>query len=701
MVALVCFYSSYSLAYTQQYNVGDTGPNGGTVTSSTVTSVVTNTEVTLNGGFEDTTTTTQWTETVVEEIATSTTTTQQVSQITATTTSNFVPTINSADWSTTGRIKLIGETQCRTSGSSQTVGADEACTGYMNNTNNSFVANTNNHNFLSLGGGETQSEMFEMSLDMTVAEIQAGFTLNYGVDVQSHKSNVNVPLCSATNGDCKDVFRITTKLFSGPAAWDHSGSGLIAEFSESVTLTYQGTQTHSFTGTVGANNYTEVWGAMELWGVDAGYHGGYYGPVFSNPFMTLTYDTITTITQTITQIILSDQTTVYNTSEDTVTSVFIGDPTTDTTIPEIDFTEVESFEIAIVNEDTGGGIEMEFSVEVDETTNVATVEMETTNMDTGIVAIDTIVEIDLNLDFGSMDTGPMDVNMPSVESIEADVGSQIDTAVADAVAEIEIDLPDMSTDTTQMADVGPVVEMTPPSDAGPNSEPTVEVEVNTTETSNETNTQETVSETESTESPEAVEPTSETVQESSQDVEQPVEESASEPEGSDSGDTESGEDTSGTETESDSSDSGDAESSDGESNDSSSRGEKSDGKSGNDSKSKSKSKQKEKKSNSEKKKEDVEKKVAEAKQKIATKILSVMADTYNAINETTKIALISSLADTKNFQAYLDKQNALPQDWYTSEQVYQDMPQLLDPASVLYNMAQDKIMDEMIMMQYE
>ena len=704
MVALVCFYSSYSLAYTQQYNVGDIGPNGGTVTSSTVTSVVTNTEVTLNGGFEDTTTTTQWTETVVEEIATSTTTTQQVSQITATTTSNFVPTINSADWSTTGRIKLIGETQCRTSGSSQTVGADEACTGYMNNTNNSFVANTNNHNFLSLGGGETQSEMFEMSLDMTAAEIQAGFTLNYGVDVQSHKSNVTVPLCSATGGDCKDVFRITVRLYGQNTS--NQGEGQFQTFTNHVTLNYNGTQTHSFTGDVGSgvltnNNITEVWGDMELWGVDAGYHSGYYGPVFSNPFMTLTYDAVTQITQTITQIILSDQTTVYNTSEDTVTSVFIGDPTTDTTIPDIDFTDVESFEIVIVNEDTGGGIEMEFSVEVDETTNVATVEMETTNMDTGIVAIDTIVEIDLNLDFGSMDTGPMDVNMPSVESIEADVGSQIDTAVADAVAEIEIDLPDMSTDTTQMADAGPVVEMTPPSDAGPNSEPTVEVEVNTTETSNETNTQETVSETESTESPEAVEPTSETVQESSQDVEQPVEESASEPEGSDSGDTESGEDTSGTETESDSSDSGDAESSDGESNDSSSRGEKSDGKSGNDSKSKSKSKQKEKKSNSEKKKEYVEKKVAEAKQKIATKILSVMADTYNAINETTKIALISSLADTKNFQAYLDKQNALPQDWYTSEQVYQDMPQLLDPASVLYNMAQDKIMDEMIMMQYE
>ena len=737
----LCCYSYSSLAYTQQYNVGDTGPNGGTVTSSTLTSVITNTEVTLNGGFEETTTTTNWTETVVEEIATSTTTTQQVSQITATTTSNFVPTINSSDWSTTGRIKLQGGTQCRTSGTSQAVGAGEACTGYMHNANNSLVANTNNHNFLSLGGGETQSEQFEMSLDMTAAEIQAGFTLNYGVDVESHKSNVTVPLCSNTGGDCKDVFRITTKLFSGPAAWDHSGSGLIAEFSESVTLTYNGTQTHSFTGTVGANNYTEVWGQMELWGVDAGYHSGYWGPVFSNPFMTLTYDAITTITQTITQIILSDQTTVYNTSEDTVTSVFIGDPTTDTTIPEIDFTEVESFEIAIVNEDTGGGIEMEFSVEVDETTNVATVEMETTNMDTGVIAIDTIVEIDLNLDFGSMDTGPMDVNMPSVESIEADIGSQIDTAVADAVAEIEIDMPDLAMD-MPLDDLPPIempnmdsgpgqlIELPEPTDSGPG--PNVEVNIDTSmrpgpgptnteptdagpgpnvetttsepdapepsgpgpnsnistssERNNDTSSSEPAPDTETSSSEEqgaedtnTSEGPAEEVQESSQDVEQPVEESGNESEGNDSGDTDSGTDSDGptATAKADSKKSGGTKTS-----------------SKKDSKRDSKTKE-------EQKREYVEKKVAEAKQKIAVRILAAMADTYSAINETTKIALMSSLADTKNFQAYLDKQNALPMDWYTSEQVYQDMPMLLDPAGILFDMAQDKLMDEMIMQQYE
>ena len=750
---LCCYsYSNPALAYTQQYNVGDTGPNGGTVTSSTLTSVVTNTEVTLNGGFEDTTTTTNWTETVVEEIATSTTTTQQTSQITATTTSNFVPTINSSDWSTEGRIKLQGGTQCRTSGSSTTVGAGEACTGYQHNNNNSLLSNTNNYNFTALGGGQITSERFEMGLDMTVAEIQAGFTLNYGVDVMSHKSNVTVPLCSATGGDCKDVFRITVRLYGQNTS--NQGEGQFQTFTNHVTLNYNGTQTHSFTGDVGSgvltnNNITEVWGDMELWGVDAGYHSGYYGPVFSDPFMTLTYDAVTQITQTITQIILSDQTTVYNTSEDTITSVFIGDPTTDATVPDIDFTEVESFEIVIVNEDTGGGIEMEFSVEVDETTNVATVEMETTNMDTGVVAIETIVEIDLNLDFGSMDTGPMDVNMPSVESIEADIGSQIDTAVGDAIAEIEIDMPnmDMPLDdlpqvlempNTNMADSGPGpnVELAPePTDSGPGPnieiadagpsngpgpnrmtesttsepevdagpEPTSEISTSEGNTNEPEPTEPSTSETQDTENTETTEPSAEDVQESSQDAEQPVDENQSSSEGPGDGDAESDGDSSEPEAESEASDSGESESSDSnENNESSSRGEESKGKSGNDSKGKGKENKSKKNTDSKKaKKEYVEKKVAEAKQKIATRILAAMADTYSAINETTKIALMSSLADTKNFQAYLDKQNALPLDWYTDEQIYTEMPMLLDPAGILYDMAQDKIMDEMIMMQYE
>ena len=700
----LCCYSYSSLAYTQQYNVGDTGPNGGTVQSVTVTSTVTGTEVALNGGFEETTTTTQYTETVIEQISTTQTVTNSTTTSVETTTTNTLPGIEATDWTATGTAGGVNSNSCSYSGG---IAAGEACMGKMNNVNNNLVT-TDNYNVNTLGGGQVTSEYVELGTNLTEAEIQAGFTLNYGVRVQSHGSNATVPLCSATSGDCKDVFRITTRLYQADPNGGNLSNILIGTYNRYETLTFSNFRNYSYTEDIGANNYTEIWGQMELWGVDAGYHKNVYGPIFSAPFMTLTYDVLTTVTETITQLVLSTQETVYNTSEESVTSIFIGDPTTDTTVPEIDFEVVDSFEIEIVNEDTGSGIEMEFSVEVDETTNVATVEMESTNMETGVVQVETIAEIDLNIDFGSFDTGPMDANMPSVESIEADIGSQIDTAVADAVAEIEIDLPDMSTDTTQMADAGPNVEMAPPSDTGPSTEvevdagpePTVEVEVNTSEgNTNESVSQENVSEAESSTSSEASEQTTESVQESSENAEQPVEESTSEPEGSDSGDSDSGEDTSEPEAEPEASDSGDTESSESESSESSTGGEKSDRKSGNDSK--DKGKENKTKSNSEKKKEYVEKKVAEAKQKIATRILAAMADTYSAINETTKIALISSLADTKNFQAYLDKQNALPLDWYSDVQVYQDMPMLLDPASVLYNMAQDKIMDEMIMMQYE
>ena len=694
-----CSYSNPLEAYTQQYNVGDTGPNGGTVTSSTVTSVVTNTEVTLNGGFEDTTVTTNWTETVVEEIATSTTTTQQTSQITATTTSNFVPTINSSDWSTEGRIKLEGQTQCRTGGSNATVGAGQACTGYQHNNNNSLIQDGNNYNFTALGGGQITSERFEMTHDLTIAEIQSGMTLNYGVDVQSHKSNTSVPLCANTNGDCKDVFRITTRLYGGPS----NNITNFAEYSNTVTLTYNGTQTHSFTQdilaqTLSTNSITEVWGQMELWGVDAGYHSGYYGPVFSNPFMTLTYDAITTITETITQIILSNQTTVYNTSEDTLTSVFIGDPIQDTIVVEpIDYTEVDSFEIEIVNEETGGGIEMEFTVEVDETSNVTTVEMASTNLDTGVVQVETIAEIDLNFD---LDVGPTELPEITVAEIEADIGSQIDTAVADAVGEIEIEI-DMPDTNIEVADAGSTnVEMEV--NVEPTTEATVDIEVNTVEegATENASVEAEVSETESSTDSSTSESNQESVQESDSNAEQSVEENNTETESrtESDGDSDSGENTSESEAESEAGDSRTDETNAEDGDDvgrEESGGEKTDAKEkGGNKKSKSGTKSKQTK-------ERIKTEIAKAKQKIANRILSAMADTYSAINETTKIALIQSLADTENYKKYIQKQNEDALMWYSDEQVYRDQQMLGDPYGALFGSAQDNLMNDMINEQYK
>ena len=59
--------SQSSKAYEQEYNVGDTGPNGGVVTSVTVESVLSDSYTELVGDFLETTDTYTYTETVVEE----------------------------------------------------------------------------------------------------------------------------------------------------------------------------------------------------------------------------------------------------------------------------------------------------------------------------------------------------------------------------------------------------------------------------------------------------------------------------------------------------------------------------------------------------------------------------------------------------------------------------------------------------------
>ena len=658
VVFCFCFYSNPLEAYTQQFQVGDTGPNGGTVQSVEVTSTVTGTEVALNGGFEETTTTTLYTETVIEQISTTETTTTTTTTTQETTTTNSLPGINSSDWSSTGSVSFQGQ-PCSYSGGTA---SGQACTGPQNNTSNSMVTTSNkqNWNVGTTGGGQIVSEYVEMAQDLTEAELQAGFTLNYGVSVESHQSNTTVPWCSKTNGDCNDRFRVTVRLYNADP--NSNANSLVHTINQYETLNYSNTRNYNYTEDIAANTYTELWGQMELWGQDSGYHSGMFGPIFSNPYMTLTYDAITTITETITNIVLSTQETVYNTSEDVLTKVYIGDPVQDTiTVEPIDYTEVDSFEIEIVNEDTGGGIEMEFTVEVDETSNVATVEMSSTNLDTGVVQVETIAEISLDFD---MDTGGTDVPEITVAEIEADIGSQIDSAVASV---------DIEVNTTE---------------GGLSENASTEPEVSETEVGTDT------SSTEQTES----------IQESSSNAEQPVGEDNGEQQSETSGDSSAEGDSSGSESESETDSSGTSESSEKDGN--SSRGDDTGGEEKDAGRSEGKSKtgdkkSKSKKSTSESKSEKVKLEIAKAKQKIADRILSAMADTYSAINEATKIALISSLADTENFKKYVQKQNEDAMDWYSDTQIYRDQIMMGDPYGALFGSAQDNLMNDMINEQYK
>ena len=59
-----------------------------------------------------------------------------------------------------------------------------------------------------------------------------------------------------------------------------------------------------------------------------------------------------------------------------------------------------------------------------------------------------------------------------------------------------------------------------------------------------------------------------------------------------------------------------------------------------------------------------------------------------------------ALADTENFAKYQAKQNQDLAQWYLNEGIYQDQKMLEDPYSVLYNLANDKLHDELTDLQY-
>lgn len=98
---VLCCYSFYSNAYEQQYYVGDTGPNGGTVTSVVLNSVLSDTSVEMIGDFEETTYTYVYTETVVEDVQTTQQVTTTTYETVEQTTGDIINNTNLTDGSVT------------------------------------------------------------------------------------------------------------------------------------------------------------------------------------------------------------------------------------------------------------------------------------------------------------------------------------------------------------------------------------------------------------------------------------------------------------------------------------------------------------------------------------------------------------------------------------------------------------------------
>ena len=179
--------------------------------------------------------------------------------------------INDADtWVQDG---LVSSDTCSYSG---TLEAGEVCFGHSLTNGNADGGGSILSNSMSLLGG-----------GLDVNTINQGFTMNYGMDVESHSSNVSVLSCSDTTGDCKDIVDLTLIL--------SADNNIIKTYNHFIELDYSGTQTYSFTNTYGTNNYTDIYSQIKIFGVDAGYTNGYYGAIVSNPQFSVTYDTFSIV----------------------------------------------------------------------------------------------------------------------------------------------------------------------------------------------------------------------------------------------------------------------------------------------------------------------------------------------------------------------------------------------------------------------
>ena len=129
-------------------------------------------------------------------------------------------------------------------------------------------------------GGGTYTEEFDLQTQMSISEINSGFDLKYGVTVNSHSSNSRLGTCGSLtqNSDCRDIFKLTINLFDSNV--------LQQTFEHEVELDFTGNRDYAYSQTIAPNNYYSLTGEMQLYGIDAGYHSGYHGPQFSDPYLT-------------------------------------------------------------------------------------------------------------------------------------------------------------------------------------------------------------------------------------------------------------------------------------------------------------------------------------------------------------------------------------------------------------------------------
>ena len=146
-------------------------------------------------------------------------------------------------------------------------------------------------------GGGTYTSTF--SVPLTEAEVQRGFDLNSSVTVDSHQSNSTLATCVTTTqaGDCRDLFTLGVTLLDGES--------VAKKFTHEVELDFTGERLFSFSDSITANSFGVLTGSFSLFGIDAGFHSGFFGPKFSDPALTFTHEKVVE-QQILDQIVQND-----------------------------------------------------------------------------------------------------------------------------------------------------------------------------------------------------------------------------------------------------------------------------------------------------------------------------------------------------------------------------------------------------------
>ena len=265
--------------------------------------------------------------------------------------------------------------------------------------------------------GGTVSQTVDLFDKMNQQEINEGFTINYGSHVFSHESNATVPVCDSdpSNGpDCRDRFSITLDIK------DSSGT-LLHKFEhefEEITWTGWNTTDFFFNSTVPENTYTSALATLELFGIDAGFPNGHFGPAFDNATINTTHtnmivEQITTITEELIQTAIEtiEDTTTIETTE--VAEVEVAEPEVvesfEITVSDNFGETIDNFEISIDNN-------MEITIEPIAPESAAEVEIETT-----VAEVETQIEAEVEVsndtgDTEQTDTASADAEEPQEES---------------------------------------------------------------------------------------------------------------------------------------------------------------------------------------------------------------------------------------------------------------------------------------------